>query len=200
MSVTRATPKRRRMSPADRREQLIAIGLEMLARRTLDELSVEEIAAAGGISRGLLFHYFDSKTDFHRAVVAAAAAQLIEVTEPDPSLPPAEQLTTSVAAFVDHITANRAGYLSLVRGAASGDAEMREVFDRTRARLAQRVVDNAAALGLALDVSTQLAVRGWIAFVEEVSVVWLSGHRDDVSREDLLGLVGDAFLRLIPLA
>lgn len=200
MPVTPAAPRRRRMAPAQRREQLIAIGLEMLASRTLDDLSVDDIAAAAGISRGLLFHYFDSKTEFHRAVVAAAAAQLIEVTEPDPALSPVEQLTTSVAAFVDHITANRAGYLSLVRGAASGDAEMRAVFERTRATLAQRVIDNAGALGLALDLPAQIAVRGWIAFVEEVSVVWLSEHRSDVTRDALLELVGDAFARLIPMA
>ncbi len=200
MPVTPAAPRRRRMVPAQRREQLIAIGLEMLASRTLDDLSVDDIAAAAGISRGLLFHYFDSKTEFHRAVVGAAAAQLIEVTEPDPALSPVEQLTTSVAAFVDHITANRAGYLSLVRGAASGDAEMRAVFERTRATLAQRVIDNAGALGLALDLPAQIAVRGWIAFVEEVSVVWLSEHRSDVTRDALLELVGDAFVRLIPMA
>ena len=60
--------KRTRLDPAARRAQLIALGVEMLATRTLDALSVEDIAKQAGISRGLLFHYFASKQEFHTAV------------------------------------------------------------------------------------------------------------------------------------
>ncbi|MCU1657877.1 MAG: TetR family transcriptional regulator, partial [Pseudonocardiales bacterium] len=60
-----APDKRIRLSPEARRAQLIELGVEMLATRTLDELSVEDIAQQAGISRGLLFHYFSSKQEFH---------------------------------------------------------------------------------------------------------------------------------------
>ena len=64
--------KRTRLTPEARRAQLIELGVEMLATRTLDELSVEEIAQHAGISRGLLFHYFASKQEFHIEVARAA--------------------------------------------------------------------------------------------------------------------------------
>ena len=69
--------KRTRLRPDARRAQLIALGVEMLATRTLDELSVEDIATEAGISRGLLFHYFASKQEFHLEVARAAAQELI---------------------------------------------------------------------------------------------------------------------------
>ena len=67
-----ATP-RVRMSPARRREQLLDLGVTLLATRSLDELSIEILAEEAGISRGLLYHYFGNKHDFHEAVVRRAA-------------------------------------------------------------------------------------------------------------------------------
>ena len=63
-----ATP-RVRMSPARRREQLLDLGVTLLATRSLDELSIETLAEEAGISRGLLYHYFSDKRDFHLAVL-----------------------------------------------------------------------------------------------------------------------------------
>src|SRR3954462_8664545 len=84
--------KRSRLSPEARRAQLIELGVEMLATRRLDELSVELIAHTAGISRGLLFHYFPSKQESPLEVARAAAAEMIRRTEPDPDLSPVEAL------------------------------------------------------------------------------------------------------------
>ena len=61
-----------RMTPEDRRRQLVGIGLRKFVERPVQELSLDEVAAEAGVSRGLLFHYFPTKTDYHRAVVEAA--------------------------------------------------------------------------------------------------------------------------------
>lgn len=179
--------KRTRLSPQARRAQLIELGVEMLATRRLDELSVELIAQTAGISRGLLFHYFASKQEFHLEVARAAAAEMIRRTEPDTSLPLVEALRTSIAAFVDYVEENPDNYKSLVRGAASGDDQMRAIFDGTRARMAQRVLDVVASQGLTLDPRAELAVHGWIAYVEECVVRWLDGR--PTSRDELLEML-----------
>ncbi len=54
--------KRVRLSPEERRAQLIDLGVRMLADRPLEQISVEDIADQAGVSRGLLFHYFASST------------------------------------------------------------------------------------------------------------------------------------------
>src|ERR1700710_342379 len=133
--------KRVRLSPAARREQLLELGVQMLTTRTLDELSVEALAEQAGISRGLLFHYFKNKQEFHRAVVQQAADDLLETTPPDFKLDPLPRLTQSLEHYVDYVRANYHGYISLVRGAASGDEALREIFDRTRAELTSRITD-----------------------------------------------------------
>ena len=53
--------KRTRLSPDERRAQLIDLGARMLAERPLEQISVEDIADQAGVSRGLLFHYWRPK-------------------------------------------------------------------------------------------------------------------------------------------
>jgi AcrR family transcriptional regulator len=182
--------KRVRLSPEARRAQLIELGVEMLATRTLDELSVEEIASQAGISRGLLFHYFASKQEFHLAVARAAAQEMLDRTEPDRSLPLLEALQGALSAFVDYVEENPDSYKSLVRGAASGDAEMRAIFNDTRATLAQRIVDIVGELGFELTPRATLAVHGWVAFAEECVIRWIDEQA--VSRDELLAMLTKA--------
>jgi AcrR family transcriptional regulator len=179
--------KRVRLSPEARRAQLIDLGVEMLATRRLDELSVELIAKAAGISRGLLFHYFPSKQQFHLEVARAAAAEMIRRTEPDPDRAPVEALRGALASFVDYVEENPDNYKSLVRGAVSGDAQMREIFDATRGTMAQRILDVLAGLGLEVSAGVRLAVHGWVAYAEECVVRWIDTRT--VSREQLLEML-----------
>jgi AcrR family transcriptional regulator len=187
--------KRVRLSPEARRAQLIELGVEMLATRTLDELSVEDIAQQAGISRGLLFHYFSSKQEFHIEVARAAAHELLRRTEPDPALAPVEALRASLAAFIDYVEENPDNYTSLVRGAASGDTDMRAIFDDTRARLAGRVIEMVGDLGLSMGPRAELAVHGWVAFAEACVIGWLGSHAID--REQLLDLLAKALPALV---
>jgi AcrR family transcriptional regulator len=179
--------KRIRLSPEARRAQLINLGVEMLATRRLDELSVELIAKAAGISRGLLFHYFPSKQQFHLEVARAAAAEMIRRTTPDTSVPPVDALRSSLTSFIDYVEENPDNYKSLVRGAASGDAEMRAIFDATRSAMAQRILDVLATMGLAVSPRLQLAIAGWVAYVEECVVRWIDTR--SVDRGQLLEML-----------
>ena len=67
-----SAPVRRRLSASDRRRQLVGIGLAKIVETPIQDLSLDDVAAEAGISRGLLFHYFPTKTDFYRECVAAA--------------------------------------------------------------------------------------------------------------------------------
>lgn len=179
--------KRVRLSPEQRRAQLIELGVEMLATRRLDELSVELIAQSAGISRGLLFHYFPSKQEFHLEVARAAAAEMIRRTSPDPALPPVEALHGALTSFIDYVEGNPDNYKSLVRGAASGDASMRAIFDETRRTMAQRILDVLSGMGLDVGPRVSLAIAGWVAYVEECVIRWIDTRT--VSRDALLQLL-----------
>ncbi|KAF0968692.1 hypothetical protein BPODLACK_02721 [Gordonia sp. YY1] len=180
--------KRTRMSPEARRDQLLEFGLEMVRDRPLDEITIDAIADAAGVSRALLFHYFASKQDYHVAIAQAQADRMLACTEPDESLgDPIAILTASMAAFVDFVSENRSAYTALIRGASSSDPAMRDVFDRTREVMVGRVLDHAPAFGVEVTPTVVLSVHGWVAFVEETTIRWLTSPT--VTREQLLGLI-----------
>ena len=80
--------QKRRLSTDARREQLLASGARLLATRPYDEVSIEEIARAAGVSKGLLYHYFPTKKDFLIAALERGQDELAALTAPDPDLPP----------------------------------------------------------------------------------------------------------------
>ena len=188
-----STTTRSRLAPDARRTQLLDLGVRLLATRSLDELSIDLLAEEAGISRGLLYHYFGNKQDFHTAVVQRAADDLYARTAPTGEGTPLEQLASSLEAYVDYVAENYQGYVSLIRGAASGHDEIRRIYETSRAALTDRffegpVADEAAALGLVDTPAVRLLLRGWSSFVEEVVVEWVRDPRG-LSRDDLLGLL-----------
>src|ERR1700709_400531 len=195
-----ATAGRVRMTPDGRREQLLALGVRLLSTRSLDELSIEMLAEEAGISRGLLYHYFGNKQDFHRAVCRRAADDLIRVTAPAQEGEPLERLAKSLDAYVDYVQANFAGYTSLVRGAASGNEDLQQIYEEARAALTDRIFEEADA-GV-LDMFTiddtpavRMMVRGWSAMTEAVVISWVRDEqagRTKVSRAQLLAMVAGA--------
>src|SRR3979490_1789719 len=116
---TMGTPGR--FSVEERARSLLELGLELFSSRPYDEISIEEIAQLAGMSKGLLYHYFPSKRDFYVACLRTASLQLRRSIRPDPPLPAAEQVRTSVAAYLDHVKANRARNQALVRGGIGSD-------------------------------------------------------------------------------
>lgn len=161
------------MTAADRRQQLVAIGLDLLEVRPIHELALDEVAAAAGVSRTLVFHYFPSKADFYAAVVATAGEGLLtfepDLAEPDLAEPdPQVRLRAMVAAFLKLVSRKRGAYVSLVRGASGGDPRVLAMLDDLRASLVERWL--VAADWPAREPLTLLAVRGWLGSLEEVAL------------------------------
>ncbi len=169
-----ASRPRVRLDPQDRRAQLIALGLQILSARPASQVAVDDIAEAAGISRGLLFHYFSSKREFHLAVVQAAADELLTATDPDDTLPALEQLRLGLEAFVSFIERKHELYVALVRGSAGADPDLHAIFEDHRDKVAGRVCRVLGDAGGRPEVRT--AVRGWLAFCEETVLHWMA-HR-----------------------
>jgi AcrR family transcriptional regulator len=158
--------KRTRLSPDDRRRQLLGIGLRMLVEKPIQDLPLDAVAAEAGISRGLLFHYFPTKTDYYDAVIGAALRRVLRNISPDDGVAPDEALRQFVERFYAQIERRRDFYLALVfgnGGLSLGGAGV----DTHRMTIARRVL---AAAGLP---ETALAVaHGWTAYVEDRALRW----------------------------
>ncbi|WP_041548002.1 MULTISPECIES: TetR/AcrR family transcriptional regulator [unclassified Nocardioides] len=183
------TTTRTRLTPEQRRSQLLDLGVRLLATRSLDELSIDLLAEEAGISRGLLYHYFGNKHAFHEAVVRRAADDLIAQTAPPSDGEPMVRLVTSLAAYVDYVVANHEGYLSLVKAAAGGNETLREIYEEARAALNSRIFREDAQGEIIPDTPvTRLVVRGWSAMIEELVLSWIAAP-GDLTRDQLLDIL-----------
>lgn len=169
-------PARRRMAVEDRRDQLVRVGVELIATRPWDSLTMAEIATAAHVSKPLLYHYFSTKTDLYIEAVRHAAEELREATKADPSVVRAdEQLQVSLRAHVDWVEANASAYRAVLQGGLSGDPAVRAIVEQSRQEVVDRI---AGAIGMRrMRPALRIAIRGWIGYLEAACLDWLA-HRD----------------------
>lgn len=177
-------PAYRRMDVDERRQQLLERGAELFTSHLYEELSMSKIAAEVGISKGLLYHYFPSKQAYFEATLGAWAEQLRQRTEPDPDLPPIEQLKGSLDAFLELVEENEVAYRNLMRSAA-GVPEIRELIEAVRQATAERIL--AGLYPEEAPAKARIAVSGWLWFMDGACLNWIE-HRD-VEREELRDLL-----------
>jgi len=201
-STTRASndgSTRLRLSPQQRRTQLLELGVHLLAERAVDEISIDLLAEHAGVSRGLVHHYFGTLVGYREAVVRHWVDQLIEATAPPAEGEPLERLLASLAVYVDYVVDNHAGYVSIVRGAAGGTEVMREIYEEARAALTDRIFREEAQGDILPDnPATRLTVRGWSAMVEETVLTWIDDP-SAMTRDELLTLLTGSLAAMVEL-
>lgn len=112
---------------AETRDRILEAALEGFARDGVAATSIRDVAAAAGVSPGLVQHYFPSKAALRSAVdeqVTEAARTALEVRTVDGDVVEdlAERLTRLVA---DHFVALR----YVARGVAESDPAAMAIFD-----------------------------------------------------------------------
>jgi AcrR family transcriptional regulator len=198
-----------RMTPEERRRQLVGIGLRKFVESPVQDLSLDEVAAEAGVSRGLLFHYFPSKTDYHRAVVEAAWRRVGRNVTPDEDAVGPVAVRQVVERFLLQVERRRDTYVALVLGQAPiaraagvvGPAEVGAAtvaggsgadatpqargsgVDGLRGQLATLVTQVADLPDAALP-----AAHGWVAYLEDRALQW-SALPEDQREAERQGLV-----------
>jgi AcrR family transcriptional regulator len=165
----------RRLDVDERRTQLLEVGTELFTKHSFEELSMAQIAREAGISKGLMYHYFPSKEEFFKAALAEGAAELAQLTAPDESLAPFEQVRASTHAFVTWIGARGAAYMKLLQSVGAVP-ELRETMTAIRDFTSARIIDGLVP-GPERTPAKRAAVRAWLWFMDGVLLDWIE-HRD----------------------
>jgi AcrR family transcriptional regulator len=181
-------PAYSRLGVDERRRQLLEAGERVFTERAYDDVSMAEVARAAGISKGLLYHYFPSKRDLFVATLEAAAAELREITRPDPSLPPMQQLVSAVEAYLGWIEEHADSYTKLLES-QSGSDDVRSYMSQVRTDTVEEMLATVVRGGDPAAVRT--ALHGWLWFMDGACLEWLA--RRDLTREQLRDLLVTAF-------
>jgi AcrR family transcriptional regulator len=166
---------RRRLSPDDRRNELLALGAEAFGQRPYDEVRIDEIAERAGVSRALMYHYFPDKRTFFAAVVRAEGERLFEATNtpPEPGQSLFDQVRDGVLAYVRYDEKYPHGAWAAYVSIGRSDPVLRGIEDVDSDRQANRIISRIAdAVGGGMDSKVERDLRvtiyGWLAFTFEM--------------------------------
>ncbi|WP_227983777.1 TetR/AcrR family transcriptional regulator [Nocardia spumae] len=176
-------PSRRRLTPEQRRDELLDIGVRLFGERAYDEIAMAEIAAYAQVSRALMYHYFPTKAHFFAAIWQRAHERLSAELRMAPDEPVRTAVYTALAAHLDFYRANLPLALIANRSALATDPVVRDPVVADLHALCERVLDACGATGHSRE-QAGTALRGWIAFIREVTVEWLAHER--ISRDEVL--------------
>ena len=188
-----------RLTSDERREHLLHVGVSLLGRHGTADISIEEIAQAAGVSKGLLYHYFPTKNDFLIAVLDRSQTEMDRGQLRDPELTPLEQFDRNLDEFLSFIDAHAAGYLAVVNARGWEPRVQELVGERRRRRVDELVALAAVMWGVRRSVArTPLLVagiEGWLGFSEGVIVRWLDDR--EIGRDDVHALLRRALLETL---
>ena len=167
---------RRRLSPDDRRSELLALGAEVFGQRPYDEVRIDEIAERAGVSRALMYHYFPDKRAFFAAVVRAEGERLFEATNtaPEPGRSLFDQVRAGVMAYLRYDEEHPHGAWAAYMGMGRSDPVLRGIEDIDNDRQANRIlarITEAVGVPAGLQGRTRPADHastGWLAFTFEL--------------------------------
>jgi AcrR family transcriptional regulator len=138
---------RRRLSPEDRRAELLALGAEVFGKRPYDEVRIDEIAERAGVSRALMYHYFPDKRAFFAAVIKDEADRLYEATNqlPPPGMTFFEELRNGVLAYMAWQEQNPESAWAAYVGLGRSDAVLLGIDDEAKNRQLDHIMGRIGA-------------------------------------------------------
>src|SRR3954466_5803514 len=122
------TPKFSRLDPVQRRDQILDAANVLFAERAYDEVSIEDIASAAGVTRGLVHHYFGGRKDVYVALLERLGAQREDQFRPPAGRSARARVADTVSRWLDWTEANRTIWLATIaHGEDIADPEVRGV-------------------------------------------------------------------------
>ncbi len=165
------------MGVEERRQQLIGVALELFSHRSPDEVSIDEIAAAAGISRPLVYHYFPGKQSLYEAALRRAADELAGLFVEPHDGPLGARLLRVMGRFFDFVEEHGPGFSALMRGGPSvGSSTAQSMIDGVRQAAYEQILDHLGAKNPP-PARLDLVVRSWVALAESTALIWLDGRR-----------------------
>jgi len=176
---------RSRMTPNQRRDQLLDVGASMFSAQPFEDVSMEDVAERADVSRALVYHYFANKKELFAAIWKRAHDDLLKSATFDGSAPLVDQVRRVLTAHYEFYEQHAPLVFLANRSEIALDPVVRQPITDDLNTMRERLLDAAGLTGHARAVASAGLV-GWIAFVRDVAIEWL--ERREVSRREAIDL------------
>ena len=105
-------PKYSRLDPGQRRDEILDAASALLAERPYDEVSIEDIASAAGVTRGLVHHYFGGRNELYLALLRRLGSQREDELRLPVGSSARARVADTVSRWLDWTEANRTIWLA----------------------------------------------------------------------------------------
>jgi AcrR family transcriptional regulator len=108
--------RKKRLSAAERRAQLVRVGRTVFAETGFESASLELIAQRAGVTKPVIYEHFGSKEGLHAVIVEKEMDDLVDrVSEAMSEGLPRERFEQAVVAFMTYAKEEPAGFAVLTR-------------------------------------------------------------------------------------
>jgi len=180
------TQKRTRLAREQRIQHILDVSQRLFSTHAYDAIAIEDLAAAAGMAKGLLYHYFASKRELYVATVRHVLAQMLQFTDLHPDLHAGLSETLSL------FEQNPGLAKMVLRAGIGSDAEVDALIAEYRLEQLSRVYHGLGFSGGLPDAHplVLLGLRGWVSLLEEVCLQWVL--QPDVTRDQVVLLLEES--------
>lgn len=186
--MAQTTPTKR-LPAGERREQILGVARRLLAERGYDELSMDDVATAIGVTKPVLYRHFDGKRALYDAVLDEHLADLIRrlwvalSSSPDPRA----RLRSGIEAYIRYADEREDGFRTLVEAGARNERALQKKLGDAWDTLADGIARTVGDLLRAADLDpagAPIYARALIGMAQSVAEWWIRTRR--MPREDLV--------------
>ncbi|MDT3400582.1 TetR/AcrR family transcriptional regulator [Streptomyces sp. B1866] len=173
----------RRLSVAERRAELITAAIALFAHNPPEDVSLDDVAAAAGASRPLVYRYFPGgKQELYEAALRDSADQLQECFVEPETGPLSERLSRTMDRYLAFVDGHAAGFSALLQGGSVAEtSRTNAIVDEVRRTAAGHILRHLGATEPGRPLRTM--VRTWITAAEAASLTWLDDGRQPPKEE-----------------
>ncbi|MEV0254270.1 TetR/AcrR family transcriptional regulator [Streptomyces sp. NPDC050732] len=196
MTSPAATPAYRRMSVEARRRQLLDSALTLFAHRAPEEVNLDDVAEAAGVSRPLVYRYFPGgKQQLYEAALRSAADDLEQCFAEPPDGPLTRRLSRALDRYLAFVDQHDTGFSALLQGGSVVEtSRTTAIVDGVRRAAAEHILSH---LGVPEPgPRLRMTVRMWITAVEAASLIWLDEEKQP-PLDDLRDMLVEQFMAVL---
>lgn len=166
-----------RLPGPERKKQLLEVARSVLATKGYHETTMTDIATVAGVTKPVLYQHYQSKRDLYRTVLEDVGDRLQSavMTAVSSTELPRERVEKGIAAYVDFVSNDEAGFRLLFSGANRHDPEWASLTAAVEDSLARTIAKFIDVPNLEA-ARRQALAHGVIGLAETMTRFALSGE------------------------